>query len=48
MPEPANGIKYYGQNILELSKNCEELSVMIYKGNYKKTVNGYLKPLNGM
>ena len=36
MPEPQNGVKYYGQDIKELSKNCEELSVMIYKGNYKK------------
>ena len=25
MPEPSNGIKYYGQNIKKLSKNCEEL-----------------------
>ena len=36
MPEPDNGIRYYGQNIKELSKNSDELSVMIYKGNYKK------------
>jgi hypothetical protein len=38
MPETTNNIKYYGQNIPELSKHCDLIAPMVYKGNYNTAI----------